>query len=179
MLDLAARLAQGTHLSLVDGGNCFHPYQCSRAVGRLLRPGQSLKGQLERIHIARAFTCYQMLTLLAELPEARSPLLVLDLLATFYDESVPAAEAVRLLEECTAHLHRLSASAPVVASLRPGRPGALAGERGALLEIMQAAAGRVWILEPPAAPARQLPLLFTGGIPDAGQAPKTGQNVET
>ncbi len=158
MLDLVARLVQQTPLRLVDGGNSFNAYRCSRAVGQALHPGQSLDELLERIQIARAFTCYQMLTLLGEMPAARLPILALDLLVTFYDESVSALEAVRLLKGCASHLQRLSAEAPVVVSIRPPRLPASSDERGKFGEILQAAAHRVWTLEVSPGPDPQLPL---------------------
>jgi hypothetical protein len=48
------------------------------------------------VRLSRAFTCYQMLALLAETPAGGPPTLVLDLLDTFYDESVPLHESRRL-----------------------------------------------------------------------------------
>jgi hypothetical protein len=156
MLDLIGRLVQQTPLRLIDGGNRFDPYRCSRVVAAALAPGECLDALLKRIQIARAFTCYQMLTLLSELPASPFPVLALDLLATFYDESVPAPEAERLLSECVSHLRRLSAQAPVVVSIGPPRSRSPAGERLALGKILQAAAQRVWTVEDLSTPDLQL-----------------------
>lgn len=158
LMNLAARLALEGPLRVLDGGNRFNAYQCSRDLARYLtaHPAQADESQsglalpgmdaqdaaahgaaaqgagrphtwkqaLERISLARAFTCYQMLTLLGETPPLlQRPTLALDLLATFYDESVRADEALHLLERCLGDLRRLSAQAPVVVSARPPRPG--------------------------------------------------------
>jgi hypothetical protein len=124
--------------------------------------GQSLNELLERIQIARAFTCYQMLTLLEEMPTARLPILVLDLLATFYDENISIGEAIRLVKGCALHLQRLSDQAPVVVSIRSPHRHSPADERQILREILQAAVQRVWEIEISPEPHSQLPLIIPG-----------------
>jgi len=57
--------------------------------------------------VARAFTCYQVETLLTESVADFSPVLVLNLLDTFYDENVKLSERMRLLEVSLAELRRL------------------------------------------------------------------------
>jgi hypothetical protein len=66
MLALTAHLARRGPLRVLDGGNRFNVYR----VARFLRPqsGADLSGALERIQVARAFTCYQMLGLLQASP---------------------------------------------------------------------------------------------------------------
>jgi hypothetical protein len=108
--------------------------------------GRCLRGVLERIQLARAFTCHQLVALLKDTPAEQVPTLVLDLLTTFYDESVPAAESQRQLRSCVQHLTRLNRVAPVAVSVRP--PGGLPVNRPELLEFLVAAAGQVWMLEP-------------------------------
>lgn len=155
MLDLIARLAYRGPLRLLDGGNRFDLYKCSTAIARLLGSGNAaLPHLLERIQLARAFTCYQMITLLKQTPLQAAPTLVLDLLSTFYDESVSDLESQRLLQTCILELQRLNRLAPVAISARPGLPGA----RPELLDLLQAAAGQVWTLEPHSPPP--LPRLF-------------------
>jgi hypothetical protein len=151
MMNLVAHLASRGPLRVLDGGNFFD----LRAIARALRrqPAE-LSEALERIQLARAFTCHQVATLLQESPAQAIPTLVLDLLSTFYDESIPAAESLRLLETCLGHLRRLNRLAPVAVSARPapteGRPE--------LLQRLQAAAGQVWLLEPHLPPPQ--PTLF-------------------
>ena len=84
MLDLTARMAlrkpSGVcSIRVVDGGNLFNAYEVARAICRQMTaqaeashgPGYgdlSMDGALRRIHLSRAFTCYQMVTLLEETP---------------------------------------------------------------------------------------------------------------
>jgi len=67
---LAAELALLGSVTVLDGGNRFVPYR----VAQLLR---------------RAFTCYEMNSLLADTPALQQPCLILDLMNTFYDDHVP------------------------------------------------------------------------------------------
>ncbi len=155
MLDLIARLACRGPLRLLDGGNRFDLHKCSLAIARNLRQRSvDLPRILERIQLARAFTCYQMVTLLKETPSQATPTLVLDMLSTFYDENVPTPESQRLLQACILNLQRLNRLAPVAISAQPGPAGA----RPELLQALQAAAEQFWTLEPhtPLPPLRLL-----------------------
>jgi hypothetical protein len=83
---------RGKSITLVDASQTFDPYLIAR-VGRLL--GISTRPLLERIHLSRAFTCHQLVTLLCEiLPHTGmgDPLFVLGPCALFYDEQVPLKE---------------------------------------------------------------------------------------
>jgi hypothetical protein len=197
LMDLAARLALQGPLRVLDGGNRFNAYQCSQDLARYLTapgaragrrggsssggsmslavdrpaplPGRprTLKEALARITLARAFTCYQMLTLLRETPTiSRQPTLALDLLATFYDESVRAADALHLLVNCLVDLRRLSAQAPVVVSARLPRPGrgftygfTSESARPELMEALKTAAEEVVTWEEPGERGKQLRFL--------------------
>lgn len=132
MLELAARLAVLGSIRVLDGGNQFNPLPVARTIRSLTL---ELEPALAGIRISRAFTCYQMLALLEQEPAQNRPVLVLDLLATFYDESVPLSEAGRLLRACLVHLRRLSAGAPVVVSARPPKP--VCAERQVLLDELR------------------------------------------
>lgn len=106
------RLAERGPLTVLDGGNRFNAYLVARGA----------RGQaelLERITVSRAFTCYQMLTLLETIPCLPRPILTLDLLNTFYDESVRVYERRRLLEGCIFHLDRLSQPAGGAVTVHP------------------------------------------------------------
>jgi hypothetical protein len=119
MNTLAARLALAGPALVLDGGNAFNALAITRQVRRQTA---NLELVLERLLVARAFTCYQMTAMLAQQPASSHPLLVLDLLATFGDESATLAERSRLLDQALADLRRLSAAAPVTVSAVPG-PG--------------------------------------------------------
>ena len=55
--------SQGIDVVVLDGANRFDPYVVSSFAKKVLIPPESL---LKRIRIARAFTCYQMATLVEE-----------------------------------------------------------------------------------------------------------------
>ncbi len=152
MLALCARLALAGPLRVLDGGNSFDAYAVAREIRRHTPRVEPI---LDRIRIQRAFTCYQLLTLLHETPPQGAPTFVLDALSTFDDESVYLAERRRLLGECCLRLRFLSQSGPVVVSARP--PGSQAGSAG-LYALLQAACDAH--LEPttPAAPPAAKPL---------------------
>jgi hypothetical protein len=142
MTVLTARLALTNRVRLVDAGNCFDGYGLAR---QLRQRTSSWQAALDRVSVARAFTCYQVETLLTELVADFSPVLVLNLLDTYYDENVKLSERMRLLEVSLSELRRLcrSASVAVSASL-PNR-----NQPGELLEILAGAAGQVWSFEEP------------------------------
>lgn len=152
LLDLAARLACHGPLCVLDGGNRFNAYRLARA---LRRQTTEITPALARISLARAFTCYQMEALLAQAALPALPTLALDLLATFYDESVAFDERRWLLGRCAGHLRRLSRRAPVAVSAYPAG-GDQAGQQE-LLDLLCETADQVWEMGspvPPAEPAR-------------------------
>jgi hypothetical protein len=109
---------------------------------------------LQRIHLARAFTCYQVASLLSEVAVAQLPTLVTDLLETFYDENVSLPERRTLLTQCLQELQRLSRQAEVLISTLP--PGA--ASQLDLFELLLAAADIRWTIEVPAPQSAQLNL---------------------
>jgi len=147
MLELAARLAVSDQLRVLDGGNRFNVYPVARAVRRRTA---DMKQALQRVCLARAFTCYQMLALLRETPQDGMPVLVIDILATFYDDNVDLLESQRLLAACIPHLRRLSQRAPVVVSLK--LPTRLSAPKIVLVRMLEAVAGAAWQLEALPAP---------------------------
>jgi hypothetical protein len=160
IFDMISRLALREDVQVLDGGNCFNAYLCSRNLARLIRfqPELTLNAALRRIRISRAFTCYQMLAMLQDTSPAPRPILVLDLLSTFYDENVRDEESIRLLRICVDLLLELSRRAPMVVTTAPVPPKG--SQRAGLLEILQAAAAEIWTVEdsPPASPQMTLPL---------------------
>ena len=163
MLTLAAHLARRGPLQVLDGGNRFNAYIVARQLRRLAgldtartqpgpapaRPGPvlaqpgpvpDLRQCLDRIRVARAFTCYQMAALLAQQPVTPQPVVVLDLLATFYDENVAWKERLWLLEACQEHLRALRQQAPLVISANPPR----LAQADELLDRLVNLADQVW-----------------------------------
>lgn len=162
------RLQQG-RLLVLDGGNCFNVYPVARA---LRRRTPQVTAALRQIQVARAFTCFEMASLLqrqaievaaaevatAPPPQAVMPgtvaVLVLDLLGNFRDENVPLAERQRLLHTCLPHLRRLAQAGPLLVSSRPADP--------CLTQALVAAADQVLELEMPPAEPEQLLFLLEG-----------------
>jgi hypothetical protein len=141
LLALTARLAEVGPVRVVDGGNRFNAYKVARAAH-----GRS--EILNRITVSRAFTCYQVLSLLENTPAIQVPFVVLDLLNTFYDESVQIGERKRLLRACIAHLKRLEQAAGGVVSVQPPTiPSQTAVE---LLGLLQASAEDTYFIQPAA-----------------------------
>jgi len=139
---LAARLAVTGRVCLVDAGNCFDGYGLAR---QLRQQTPRWQEALERVSVARAFTCYQVETLLSETVADFSPVLVLNLLDTFYDENVNLTERLRLLNVSLAELRRLHRAASVaVSTCQPTRD-----QPAELLEMLKDAAGQVWSFEEP------------------------------
>jgi hypothetical protein len=164
MLDLAARLALRGPLVLLDCGNRANPYPLVKELRRLTPDPLQALGN---IHSARAFTCYQVVALLEQALSQGSlgrPVLIFDLLSTFYDENVTLGECRRLLEGCLERIDAASRLAPVVVSAR--REMIKLPERAVLLErICEAASragGEIWEEELPAALKSAQMNLFDG-----------------
>ena len=174
--------AGGLPVRLFDGGNSFDGYFVARlarqlalsvprpaaesldepAGDRASHPGGDPAGDpydtLDRMHLSRAFTCFQLAELIENAPPGSEPLVVLELLATFYDESVPLRDSERLLATTLAHLRRLAAAGPVIVGAR--EPQTLVKERWLLLDQLQASADAAWMLRPPAPQPVLQPRLF-------------------
>lgn len=150
LLQGAARLALNGGLRVLDGGNSFNAFTLARAIRRHT---PHLSKALEDIHIARAFTCYQVRSLLEQTHASPLPTLVLGMLTTFYDESVDTAECRYLLNECLRRLDTLSKHGLVVVSASP--PSSKQPERGFLLEMLTDKADHLYMF---AQPVPKLPL---------------------
>jgi hypothetical protein len=68
---------------------------------------------LGNVRLARAFTCYQLLDLLASTRGDGTPILVLDFLHTFFSPDIPLPVRIRTLQACCRNLRRLSPRQPV------------------------------------------------------------------
>jgi len=160
MLETAAHFALHGPVRVLDGGNHFNAYLVARSIRRFTA---DIDSALTRINLARAFTCYQMEALLSaaallvqQQPASAPAALVLDLLATFYDENVALIERQRLLKLCQRCFKVIAAHSPLLISLRPAmfdRP-----DQQDLLDEMLDFVDDVWQAEAPAVPA--IPRLF-------------------
>jgi hypothetical protein len=92
---------------VLDGANRFNPYIASSFARKALISPEKI---LKRIRIARAFTCYQMATLMGEqlpsllkeeratVPTKKPWVILLGPITTFLDEDVPEREVRPLFE---------------------------------------------------------------------------------
>lgn len=161
MLDLTARLSLDGPLYLLDCGNRSNMYRVAKTLRTLTNDPVAV---LKNIRLSRAFTCYQVVALLEKLVHsgeaAGVPVLVLDLLATFMDESVRVDESRMLFDIAMQRLEQLSRAAPVVVSAKPLL--SISSPRLGLLEQLKSQAFEVWeegTLPAPRQTDTQLPLL--------------------
>ena len=160
LLAAIARMGLGGPVRVLDGGNRFNAYIVARAVAGRTEV-------LSRITVSRAFTCYQVLSLLESTPaiqataimdELAPPRLVaLDLLNTFYDESVRLVERKRLLQACLRQLARLAGNASAISVHPPALPSQAAVD---LLEMLKASPVVETYFAQPALPPPELWRLF-------------------
>lgn len=151
MTAFTAQLALQGPVRVLDGGNQFAAYPLARLVRRYTAEITTILG---RVQVARAFTCYQMLALLAQTADLPESTLILDLLSTFLDENVPLIERRYLLRQAVDHLLRLRNHAPVAISsplLGPDQPADMLG-------MLIDAADHIWRFEEPQPPVEQLRL---------------------
>lgn len=148
---LIAELGLRGPVTILDGGNRYQPRRVALLLGRKTA---DIRTAANRLFGRRAFTCYEMNTLLGTTPSLSNPCVILDLLNTFYDDHVPIQEAERLLKSCLEQIQRLRLSAPVVVTL--AQP--LVGERAFLVERVCEKADEVFVLDAPLPQVAQLAL---------------------
>ena len=113
--EIIIREALCNPILVLDAGNCFNPLQLTQ---KIRKQTQEVIETLERIQVARAFTCFQVVTLLEETRDPKGPVFILRLLTTFVDEMIPVYERLRLLKQVDGHIERLRTSAAVRVMIR-------------------------------------------------------------
>ncbi len=135
----AASSGGGRDVLFVDGWNNFDPY----AVSRMVKSFGGDRTALSRIHVARAFTEYQMDALMGNLEEAlarwRPSVLAVSHLPSLFS----GADGQRLFEPVLTHLRSLTASSGVITAVT-SFGGTWYGDR-----LLAAAADRVIRIEQP------------------------------
>lgn len=113
--ELIATSALQGPMTIIAGSEWLPTYGLPRLLRRYT---VAIKETLERIQLARAFTCYQMWDILKQTPPIRDPLLMVNLLDTFFVEDIGLGIRTRILKQCAAELSILSMSRPVVIIIR-------------------------------------------------------------
>ena len=155
LMSMTAALALRGRVIVVDGGNCFDGYALARA---LRRRTHQIQPALKQVWLSRAFTCYQMTAMLAELPINGTPVIILDMLSTFLDENVNFTKRQRLLDNSLNLLRRISEGAPVAVWARTQTAAVDSSEAAQLLTPLLETAQDIWQLQAPEVPVHQLPL---------------------
>jgi hypothetical protein len=127
---------QGMDVVVLDGANRFDPYVVSSFAKKATIPPESL---LKRIRIARAFTCYQMATLVEEkliallrqeetISQAHKPwVILLGPITTFLDEDVPERESRLLFEKMLRKMEEMAMDRVSFFLFQPNPPVAKVG----------------------------------------------------
>jgi hypothetical protein len=116
--DLIVRCAMDDLVWILDAGNCFDPY---RIIRQIRRQTPLVKSILGRIRIARAFTCFQVVSLLEQTQIFEGSVFLPRLLTTFADEMIPLHDRLRLLRHVDHQITRLNDCAPITVTLNIAR----------------------------------------------------------
>lgn len=150
---------QGIDVIVLDGANRFNPYMVSSFARKALIPPERL---LKRIRVARAFTCYQMATLMGRLislvgtihesPVQKPWVILLGPITTFLDEDVPEREIRPLFERSLKKVEEMAMGGipfflfqpSVFSDDPPSLPFFRRGERAYLTERLSQFSNEVW-----------------------------------
>ena len=118
--DVLFRLCADSDVSLdrdavfVDGGNSFNPYSLSRIAKSF---GAEPRKVLSRIHVARAFTEYQMEALIHGLHDAFEQWNPAVLAISYFPSLFSGSDGMKLFEPLLEHLKLLTASSGVITAI--------------------------------------------------------------
>ena len=110
IVELIAASALRGSLYIIAGSEWLPSYRVAHSIRRSTVEFERV---LNNVRLARAFTCYQLLDLIAAAPTDGVPVLVLDFLHTFFSPDIPLPVRLRTLRECCHHLRGLSHHQPV------------------------------------------------------------------
>ncbi|MEM3485059.1 MAG: hypothetical protein QXI12_05510 [Candidatus Methanomethyliaceae archaeon] len=113
---LVVALLERGPVHLLDAGVRLHPYLLTRLIRQHT---VEVEARLTRLHLQRAFTAHQVAAALEALPATAVPLVVLDLLAPFYDDTLPLPQAQVLLQRSLTQCERLQQGSPLLITLTP------------------------------------------------------------
>jgi hypothetical protein len=146
--ELFAALAMRGSFYAIAGGEWLPTYALIHSIRRRTL---EVKQVLDRVRLARPFTCYQLLDLLEETRPEHDPLLILDFLHHFHNADIQPFVRQRILEQCCRHLQRLALSRPLIVLVQKMQTD----EYARFFPLVAAAADDI---------------LETGGMPEAAEA---------
>ena len=111
LMEPMASLAERGPIQVIDGGNHFNAYRLAKAIGG---HGLDPTPVLRQVFVSRSFACHQLAACLSLVTSRPLPLIVLDFLATFQDESVPLHERRKLFNVCLWRLRQISRTGPIL-----------------------------------------------------------------
>ena len=150
--EIADRFALVGPIRLIVGGNRFSTDHLALLLSSRI---DQIYAVLDRIQLSRAETCYQMLHALQHTQAGSEPLIVMDLLQTFYDENLTLGEVKGVLGDCMTQVQRISHASPVVIS------SARQQDKPQLIEMLWGACDQVLELNlPPESTQGSQPKLF-------------------
>jgi hypothetical protein len=125
MQELVDRFAMQEPVQVIVGGNWISFDGLPMLLGE---QAGSLYEIIDHISVSRAETCYQMLDTLLAIEPSPTPLIITDMLASFYEEDLTEQEVGTQLKKCLERINHLSQFAPVLvdADGNAGRPKLLA-----------------------------------------------------
>ncbi|HSL29226.1 MAG TPA: hypothetical protein VK900_08520 [Anaerolineales bacterium] len=104
-------------LFVISGDEWLPAYELPRIIRRQTTAVKEIMNQL---YTVRASSCYRLFDSLASLPSKGEPVLVMELLHTFYDTDIPLRTRLFRLRECCRELARLAIHRPVIVMTRAG-----------------------------------------------------------
>ena len=138
--ELIAALCLRGPLYVLAGSDWLPSYGLTRLIRHRTH---EVRQTLNHTRMARAFTCYQLLDLIANIRPDDEPLLILDFLNTFQDDDIPLSVRLRVLRQCCGHLQRLAFRKPVVIFVQ----GLKTENDEAFLSILQQSADEIRRIE--------------------------------
>jgi len=109
--NLIAELILNGPLFVLSGNEWLPAFALPRRIRERTTMMKEIMGHL---YTTRASTCHRLFDSLANIPSKGEPILVLDLLHTFYDADIPLRVRLFRLRECCRELKRLAFYRPVI-----------------------------------------------------------------
>jgi hypothetical protein len=111
LTELFAAMAMRGSFYAIAGGEWLPTYALACS---LRRRTTAICDVLDRVRLARPFTCYQLLDLLTDIRPERDPVLVLDFLHHFHNPDIPIDVRRRVLRQCCKCMEYLALVRPLV-----------------------------------------------------------------